>query len=246
MAAAKFPDDFELITAFQQARARAQDERDLFDASAGRETGRLHKPNFQDRAKEAEVRQKERYKQALLTALARMLADPVYAARYEAFGALLRTAQTQAEQALAAAEASVIATRTALQALEDGANRLPDGSLVFRAADGRIVDALWQEIDAEAAAGIVWKDGASGYEDYLATKHQTAAAWQRLEEIRRYRIDVLGDARDRWEDENTPITMDEMDRLEALIKAQQPEWPEPGPLPRRCFGAARVRRHSYL
>lgn len=231
MVTAKGPDDFELMAAFQRARAREQDERDLYDAAAGRETGRIRKPNFQDRKQEAETRRKQREQSAVLTALARMLADPVYAARYESFGIKLREAEAQAEQALAAVEAELVDARNDLQHIEESANRLPDGRLVFRSEDGRIVDADGQVIGEDEAATILWNENAQSYEQYLEVRRRAEEVQARVEAIRRYMIEVLGYARDRWEDENNPITEEEMDELEDLIRAQKPEWLAEAPSP---------------
>lgn len=195
------------------AKTRDTARDDLQHEIAGRETGRQQRfltGKFAEQAAEQRKRERTRF----VSELARMLADPAYAARYQAFGDMLTYAETEAALALFAAEADLTAARDALEDTEDRANRLPDGTKVFRTADGRVVDADGNSVSDADAAGIVWMDDAPGYDAYVAAKARVAAAQKRADDIRHYQTDVLGHARDRWQDQDDPITQTEMDELQ--------------------------------
>ncbi|MEO0624673.1 MAG: hypothetical protein AAFU49_24210 [Pseudomonadota bacterium] len=202
------------------AAKRLLDRADLNLELAGLVTGRVRRFLLGDAALTPEARAKKARRDRIVyeTALEMMLADPAYRARYEAFGKMLSLHETSAQQALDAALAELEAAEADLEVLQDKANTLPDGRRVYRTEDGRIVDENGQVIDDTDAAGIVWKDGAPSYQDYLMAKNRADAARQRADAIRRYQVDVLGPARNRWEDPDRPITPGEMDDWQRRIE----------------------------
>ncbi len=203
MTSGDYPDEtkYKFIARLQNAKANAEDFERSQRALAGLETGDGSNHNHKGRDKGLYA--KGLKGGSALSALDLALQDAEYAARYSAFGGLLDRYETAAEKALAKATA-------ALDDLMGRAVRLPDGRAIFRDANGHVWAVDGERLDPDFAAGIIWPDDAPGYADYRRRK-------QDVDDIRRYQSDVLGAARDRYEDEETPITRKEMDKLEHDI-----------------------------
>lgn len=206
MAFDEFPDDFKLITAMQNAKARAEDAARLQDVIAGRETGHGNRHNRRDDPRNMNA---ARRRAAEATHLDMLLAsDPEYAALYRDFGDLLSDAESRTEAALAKAESALADTM-------DKAARLPDGRTVFMDENGNVVTEDGEIIDPEIAAGIEWPNDAPSYEEYRTRKDEVDA-------LRRYQVDVLGTARGRYEDPDNPMTRDEFEDWEQRIQDETP------------------------
>ena len=204
------------------AAQREQVARDYGNETAGRETGRIERHLPGEASPKAVARRRQERIRRMMSALERMLRDPAYRAQYEAFGDFLNEAQSKTEIAFTGAEAALADAQDRLRNTKDSANVLPNGKKVLRTADGRVMDEHGNIVGAEDAAGIVWKDGAPTYEEYLAAKQRAEDAARLVDDIRRYQTEVLGRARDRWEDTDSPITPDEMEEWRQRIERENP------------------------
>ncbi len=216
-------DDFEHLERLSAVFRRAQVLDDLNNDMAGRETGRIRRVVHGDVGERVEERKRQQRQDSLLieTALDAMLRDPVYRARYEAFGAFLDTYETATQTALERAAELSDAAQATLTTLSEAASTL-DGQPVFVSEDARIVDADGLDIDPADAERVIWREGAPGYEEYATAKDAAEDAKQTLEDIEAYQAE-LDDARQRWADEDAPMTKDEMDALEKDLKESAPE-----------------------
>ena len=204
------------------AAQREEVARDYGNESAGRETGRIERHLPGEASPRSVARRRQERTRRMMSALERMIRDPVYRAQYEAFGDYLNEAETKTETAFTEAEAALANAQDRLRNTNDGANVLPNGTKVFRAADGQVMDEHGNMVGAEDAAGIIWKDGAPTYEEYLAAKQRAEDAARLVDDFRRYQTDLLGRARDRWEDTDSPITPDEMEEWRERIERDNP------------------------
>lgn len=216
-------DPFDEITRHQDTERRVQDRRDLSDEQSGRETGRIarHLPDRSDRPESAEARRrKTRAFQDLLTRL--LESDPVYADAY-----------ARADQTLSRAEAltetAIKFVRTKLAGLEDDhaalraqARRLPDGTRVFRSKDGQVYDEHGRLLSEDLASGIVWHSDSPSYEAYLQSREALEAAEAELDLLVLYRIDVLGQWRDRMDDRDAPPSLKDLEALERDLLERAP------------------------
>ncbi|MEM9375602.1 MAG: hypothetical protein AAGA72_05240 [Pseudomonadota bacterium] len=158
-----------------------------------------------------------------LTALEQKMRDPAYAAAYNAVNDVLRDAETQTDAALSTIERGLSAASAEHENLLERANRLPDGRAVFRHDDGKVYDEHGNEVSDEDAESIVWKSGAPGYAEFIASQQRMADLEKRRQELDTYRHSVLGPARDRMEDENNPPSRDELDDIITAIKTNNPK-----------------------
>lgn len=204
---------FETITRKDDERRRAELVADYGNEAAGRDTGRMkrHFPGETGAAKDA--RKREEATRRMLNALDQLLLDPVYRARYEAFGSFLTDAETRTDTLLDRAELALAEASTKLDEVLQGANRSLDGRRVFRFADGRVIDENGETLDADEAAGIVWKSDAPTAEEFIEAKRRRDDAELHLHELQGFRTD-LGEVRDRYEDADNPLAIEEMDDIE--------------------------------
>ena len=203
---------------------RNSDFDDLQNEIAGREVGRVQRFLSLEEAATRGKSQNKGIDAITLSALETLLQDPEYAKLYNEVSDLLSRAESATEAALAHAENDLSKANADLEETMENANRLPDGTAVFRDAQGRIVTEDGRVIEGEEAEGIVWKDNAPSYEDFLAKKRAAEAVRQRVEDLRRYQVEVLGHARDRLNDHDNPPTPEELaDLQQDIIQRAPPE-----------------------
>ncbi len=216
-------DDWDFQNSVEElAEKRRQEEHDDFHhAFAGRDVGRMTK--FLPRgARDPKSKERRERDWAIHTALAILLANAEYAALYNNVSDLVDRAESVTEKALREAEQELADAEQALSDILDNANRLPNGTAVFRDADGRVWTEDGKLIEREALDSIVWRDGAPSYEEHLRRKAAADEARKRLEEIRRYQVDILGHARDRLNDTNEPPSMEELEQIQKDILEKAP------------------------
>lgn len=212
MSSGKFPDDFEFITAMQSAKARAEDADRFNRAQAGLETGDGNRHNNKERDK-ALLAARRGTDLSQLTALEQALADPVYAQVYVGLANTLSAYEGATASAIKQAQSDIAD-------MEAGAARLPDGTIVFKDANGDAYTADGEKVDPDVAAGVQWPEGAASREDYLKRRKE-------LEGLRRYEVEVLGRARDRMTDPDNPPSKEELEDLQRDVEEKAPEAVRP-------------------
>lgn len=210
-------------------KRRREDVEDLQNEIAGRETGRRARflPNG-PRSEEAE--RKKREERAFQTRLAELLADPIYRAKYETAIRVLNSAEQATEAALAQIDIDLAAAHDNLRDIQDRAARLPDGTRVYRDADGNIRREDGSLVDAVLVDTILWTGDEPSFEAYRDAVGTIEELERAQKEVEGYRDRILGPSRDRIMDEDNPPSSDELDqiieRLEDMpdiVRAQMPE-----------------------
>ena len=212
MTSGDYPDDFELITALQNAKANAEDFERSQRALAGLETGDGSNHNHKAKDKNL-LAQREKGIADQLTALQEALQNPAYAAAYGAFMEILEQAEALTATAIAEAKAD-------LADMENGAGRLPGGVAVFKDANGNVFTADGKPVDPAVAAGVQWPDNAPSWEAYQQRRKE-------LDDLHRYQVDVLGVARDRVTDPDTPMTKEELEGWQKRMENEAPDLAKP-------------------
>ena len=139
--------------------------------------------------------------------------DPAYAALRQDTLDLLARAETAIEQALTDAQDTLTDAQDALDGTMEHANRLPDGTAVFKDTDGNIYTEDGRLVGPEEADSVVWKDDAPSYEEFQKRKQAVEDARLRIEELRRFQDEVLGPARERLHDPDNPPSPDEIEQI---------------------------------
>lgn len=200
-------------------RLRQQDMADFNHAIAGLDVGRQRR-HLHNGPAETAISEQKKSERAALTALQLMLLnDPEYAALRARVENTLAEADTRLAELHLEAEEMLADSTAKLEALEARAGELPDGTKVFRSADGEVFTADGRALDAEERAEVSWKSNAPSYEEYRAAKeaHAEIAAYQ----------DAINGAQDRLDrgkttletDQDTPTSAEDLEALEDSIQA---------------------------
>jgi len=207
-----------------QLRKRQQENLDdLQNEIAGRDVGRQIRFGHIENIRGSEAREKRsRRFEDTLTALQQFLQNPAYVIAREEFGDFLHHVQSVAETALETALRANQQAQSDLHTTLDQANRLPDGRYVFKDHKGDVFTRDGKRVSEEEKASIVWQEGAPSYEEYLTLKRQADKTQRTLEELELYQRDVLGPAKDRFDDEDNPMTLEEFDEYRKHIEDNMP------------------------
>lgn len=216
-----FDDPPEELRLAAEREAQRRDREDFDRELAGIE-GRHIARFFMGAASRIAAFREKREAERLWRTLAELLLDPIYRAHYERFGNFLDETRRWAEEMEAEINAALEAVNGRIDEMLDAAPRLPDGGpRVFRFADGRVIDEYGNRVAPEIAEGIAWPENAPSAEDYLAALERRDALEQGRDDLETFRVETLGPAQNRYEDEERGITIDEMDAIEADIRVQQ-------------------------
>lgn len=147
--------------------------------------------------------------------------DPEYRAAYEATLDVLTQAESETDQKIADLEAELQKQNEQLDTLTRRAAALPDGTKVFRAADGTVWTEDGQDV-SHLATHIEWKGHEPSWEDYLRQRDKAAELQTQLDAWRHYQVDVLGGARERLSNPDDPPSKDELDEIMRDIKDKAP------------------------
>ena len=205
-------------------RRSQRDFDDLQNEIAGREVGRMRR--FRTADDDRDPRSKDRRESQRLTRLSALEAllatDPVYRGLYEQTLDQLRRAEAATEAALAKARAARDRAQEDFLGLLDRAATMPDGTRVFRDADGNVRREDGRLVSGDSIDTIRWPDRAPDYENYQERKAALDRAQQAIEEVRVYQVDVLGAARDELTDPNKPASKERLREIQRDIEERNP------------------------
>lgn len=204
------------------ADARLREDRDDFhNAIAGRETGR--QVRFGGRTRDAETSERKKSERAFRDALDRLLQDAEYRVLYEQLGETLSDAERNADQTIADIQIALRQLDDDIADMEARAAKTLDGKLVFRTADGRVINEDGEELPPEIADGIQWPPNAPTAEEYFGAKGRRGELAAGLEEWQGYRNDTLGDIRNRYDDRENPMDKNDLSNAIQQIQASAPQ-----------------------
>lgn len=200
---------------------RQRDHDDLQNEMADRETGRARRFLTED-ARSVEGARRRRERLAVETELLLMIQDPIYRERYEAAAEALSTAMRTTETVLARLEEQRILAQAAIDDIQDKAARLPDGTRVYRDARGIVRREDGSAVDDSLAATIIWTGHEPNLEAFTTARRGLDDIQADLDAVTDYQNDVLGPARDRISDEDSPPSLDELDRIQEDLDTKMP------------------------
>lgn len=202
------------------ARQRRLDAQDYANELAGLEAGRQSR--FLGEGRRDGDPRRHRDRQAFQDRLTELMADPVYRAHYKRVMDRLSEAERAADAALARLNAEIETAEQGLADMEDRAARLPDGTMVFRDAQGIVRTADGTPVDPVLAETIIWTGREPTFEEHQAQRQKIDDLHRQRAEVDDYRNNTLGHARDRMEDRDNPPKPDELDDMLNDIDRQMP------------------------
>ena len=196
---------------------------DLQNEIAGRETGRRARFLKDGPGSETAKRKERDAQHRELTRLAQLLNDPIYRAKYDSVLKLLSDAEQATEAAIDQLNSQIDAAKTELDDMMDNAARLPEGTRVFRDADGVVRREDGSAGENHLADTIIWTGNEPSFEDIQDAKHRLDDLQAALDAANGYQNDVLGPARDRITDPDNPPSLDDLDDIENDIRSKMPK-----------------------
>lgn len=201
---------------------RRRDHDDLQNESAGRETGRMTRFLTNPEQDPKEIR-KKRAEKATRSLLQTMLLDPLYRARFAAATEALVEASEATERVLSALRAEIDAATQALQEIESTAARLPDGTRVFRDANGTIRRADGSIVEDALAETILWTGDEPDYETVTQQRHRLETLQAEEESVLSFQNEVVGPAQDALNDPDNPPSLEALDEILHDIDSLMPD-----------------------
>ncbi len=209
------------VAAQQAADRRQLDFDDLQREVTGQDGARMRRFLSPDDPRVMSAEKKAAKERAYRDLLDRLLLDPEYQALYTDLGDKLGQAEAETDSAIAMIQHQLRVADQAIADMEAAAAKGPDGQPVFRAPDGRVVNAEGEELPPEIAAGIQWPANAPSAEDYFAAKRRRDDLETHLEDLHIYRNYTLGGIRHRYDDRDDPMSKDDMrDALKRIDEAR--------------------------
>ena len=194
-------------------------QRELAGVDVGRQERFLTGEERSPRARDEKERRRARDD---LTRLQLMMQNEAYAAAYARVSDLIDQAEVATLERLGELESVIADECRSLEGLTERARTLPDGTAVFRNAEGQAVTSEGRVLDAHEVTQVAWQHDAPSYEDYLTQKRRLEALEAEREAAIRYQTEVLDDARERLDDADGPPSLDELEEIEARVKDQAP------------------------
>ncbi len=201
---------------------KQRDFDDLQHEMSGIDNGRM-KRFLGENQQSIEAKRKKEAAREAQTRLMMLLADPVYRERYNLVLSRLDQLEQAADRALLTLEEQISEARTNLEDIQANAARLPDGTRVYRDANGAIRREDGSEVDETLAATIVWRGDEPTYESFADSDATVSKLEEEHDEVSGFRNDVLGGARNRIEDHENPPSLNDLDDILNGIEANIPD-----------------------
>ncbi|MEZ5691660.1 MAG: hypothetical protein R3D71_08355 [Rickettsiales bacterium] len=207
-----------------RVKRQEQNEHDLQNEIADRDVGRQKRFMVSGERITLQQEKEKREQFHTLTALELLLLDLEYLALYNETTTLITDVMSITEEELKREHKQLKILTENRDNIRCNANRLADGRLVFRNKLGDVIAENDEVItDQVALDGIVWRDDAPTYEEYKATTSAIDKTSQNIDDLTRYQIEILGAAKLRLEDENSPPSKEEVQEIKRDVYEQAPE-----------------------
>lgn len=227
-----FDHEFNKLARAQNERRKQQDFDDLQHELAGDEVGRIARflsAETREAIRTAKGEGKNNHRLSALELL--LLTDPVFARLYTQTMDRLTEAEATAERALADQVLRRDAARDALQRTLELAGTLPDGTRIFRNADGDVLDEEGQEVAPALAERVEWRGHEPSYETYREQVEAVERENGAVTDVRRDQAE-LGEIRAELTDQDEPPSKERLEELQdrlSEIHARYQSSPEPTP-----------------
>jgi len=208
------------------ARAADKQREDNYDFNneiAGRDTGKISRfIDEKEKMRRAGRSRNDTAERVLQTQLQMLLDDPVYASAYNNVMDMLREAEQRTQAAIDDTERDLAQNDQELEDIQSRASTLPDGTRVYRDANGDVFNEDGEQIHAPETDAIVWREDNPSHEEYLANRERDTTLRDYLDRLRDYQTRVLGTTRDRMMNPDDPPSLDDLDGIEDSILDQEP------------------------
>ena len=200
-----------------------QDLDDYNDEIAGRDTGRIKRFLSQEARDHLEDGKdgKRQEKLSLLDIL--LMTDPVYAQLYSDVMEKIEEIDRAVNKALMLANQRIDNFETNLADIKGRAQRLGDGTLIYRSQDGAVFSDNGILVSQQEMGDVRWENSNPSWEERREAGEALDSAYRKKEEIEEYRDGTLQHAKDRMNDRDNPPDKDELQDLYDSITNEFPD-----------------------
>lgn len=192
---------------------KKQDLDDYNNEIAGRDTGRIKRFLSKEACDHIEKgkNDKRRDKLSLLDIL--LMTDPVYAQLYSEVMDKIEKIDQAISKALARSEQRIDYLKENLADIRGRAQRLADGTLVYKSQDGAVFTDDGVPISQKELSDVRWENSNPSWEERREAGETLDSAYKKKEEIEEYRDGTLQQAKDRMNDRDNPPDKDELQNI---------------------------------
>lgn len=134
-----------------------------------------------------------------------LLQNDTYRMAHEETMRALQEAERWAQYHVDATQGQLSQNDAVLQDIQNRASTLPNGTRVYRNADGHVFGEDGALIASTEAEAIVWREDNPSYEDYRANREHDAVLQNRITRLYDYQVNTLGYIRGRMTDPDNSV-----------------------------------------
>lgn len=215
--------DFKHSENRRKLRQQAIDRDDYNNEMNGAEVRRIARFGLAN-ARHQHIEQKKKQR----SQLEMLLNNAAYRLACEAAMESLNRAEMAVYGALVKAGDVLAGANKTHQDIQDRASTLPDGVKVYRSEDGSIYTADNRKLTEEEAASIHWNEDAPAWEEAQRAVKNREQAQQEMDRLLIF-DDEVRHWRERIQDEENPLTLDELNELTKRVDEMRQETNAPNP-----------------
>ncbi len=207
----------------ESEKRRNQDRDDFNNEVAGRDTGRIKRFLSQEARDHLEEGKDEKRQEKLSLLDILLMTDPVYAQLYSDVMEKTEQIDRAVNKALMLANQRIDNLETNLADIRGRAQRLSDGTLVYRSQDGAVFSDDGILVSQREIGAVRWEASDPSWEERREAGEALESAYRKKEEIEEYRDGTLQHAKDRMNDRDNPPDKDELQDLYDSITNEVPD-----------------------
>ena len=168
--------------------------------------------------KSKEEEKAERARQAFQTQLDLMLMDPAYCAAWDRTNTLLSDTQDKLDAALLKVTANIERLSELVEGLEDKATKLPDGTAVFKAADGSVWTEDGRKLSDAEAASLNIPENTPSWEQYKGAQDALESARARRDRLIGIQTEIVDPLRRELNDPDHPPSKERLEEIKKTLE----------------------------
>jgi hypothetical protein len=215
----KYSKDYEACVDDEFSEKRRIDADDLNVELAGLNNGRIARFLVGDDDRQGGPdSKKERRLREFRTQLDLLLNDPAYRAAWDQANTLLSDTQDKLDAALLKVTASIERLGELVEGLEDKATKLPDGTAVFKAADGSVWTEDGRKLSDAEAASLNIPVNAPSWEQYKGAQEALDSARARRDRLIGIQTETVDPLRRELNDPDHPPSKERLEEIKKTLE----------------------------
>jgi hypothetical protein len=216
-------EDFKQYNDAERAKSADQNRDDLQNEIAGREVGKQERHGVGENLDTVAAQKKEDEKRFMMAAIEDLMNDPEYAALYKETKSFVQNLMIITEEEIERANKDLEKLYDQRQELRDNANRLDDGTLIFKNQIGEVITEHDKTItDQTTLDGIVWNGTETSHEAFIENRDAIGKTLNEVDELQHYQVEKVGAALSKFDDENYRPQSEQFQKIKDGLLEEAP------------------------